>query len=113
MDLAGDVKMKECPVAPETRRVVFVAAGSSEAMRSAWRRWAGETDFKDSPDGCGLVIYSSPAAPWITERLAAALLPFFRTGGAETAVFEFQPIGRNFIRREESWFLTPGRVRPD
>lgn len=110
MDVAHELTgVKMLPIPTKARVRVFVPAGGGE-MLELWKRWAGEAEFESDPDGCGAVIFSSPTAPWVPQVLAEKILPFFLVGGAESAVFEFQSVEKNFVRRDEAWFRVPGRI---
>ena len=88
---------------------VFVPCGG-EGMKREFERWAGTVEFSSSPEGCGTVIFSSPAFPWVPESLAAALRPYFDKGKNECHTFEYDAVRKIFIRRGPDWLNVPGRV---
>lgn len=109
-DQAGDISMMTPPAFDsETLMKVFVPCGG-EAMKREFERWAGKVEFSSCPDGCGTVIFSSPASPWVTTSLANALRPFFAKGGTECHTFEYDVVRKVFVRRGPDWLEEPGRV---
>lgn len=103
MDIASEISMVAPAVRPDTRIRVFACGGAK--MRSEWCKHGGVTDFSHPASECGVVIFSSPCAPWVPRSMADTLRKFFDRGGNEAAVFEYDPIRNNFVRRDAEWLL--------
>lgn len=57
-----------------------------------------------------MVVFSSPASPWVTLSLANALRPYYAKGGSECNIFEYDVVRKIFTRRGPDWLETPGRI---
>lgn len=112
-DTADELKAVPPPIATATRRFVYIPAGRSAEMETAWLHWGGDTEFihaDPDPNKIGIVIFQLARAPYVTQELAARLRPFYSKAGTEANVFEFDPVLKTFTRRNPDWLEFPGRV---
>lgn len=94
------------------RRIAFVPRGGyahdDTALKEAWLRWGGETEFVHYPDRageCGICLFTRGALG-TNNQLAVHVQPFFERHGLEANVFEYDPPAQTFRRISPEWLAT-------
>lgn len=114
-DAADPLNAKLLPIPTEQRLDVFVCPGLSDEALARWISQAGQTTFHCAGEVifpatfCGIALFVRASNPrvrdgYICGRDSEYLEPFYERAGNEANVFEWQPIERNFVRRDRQWF---------
>lgn len=114
MDIGEELKAKELPIPTAQRNDIFVAT-PNDALQRDWARGDltaafhyPESDDRDPASFCGIALFFLEFSYLVPRRVFELLRPFFKRAGREANVFEYCPIRRLFVRRDEEWF--EGRV---
>lgn len=116
-DLADKLDIKSLPIPTAQRLDVFVCPGVPEEALRRWETQGGETTFhfaecskrvedwgQDMSKTCGMVLFVTVCDGWLSVPTSKMLAPFYARAGSETNAFQWQPIEKNFVRRDRDWF---------
>jgi hypothetical protein len=113
-DLADNLSAKQLPIPTAQRLDVFVAGHLDDDVLKRWETQAGTTNFwrwadcvalgKQPSNFCGIVLFAADPDGSIDGNKSQLLLPFYARAGSEANVFQWQPIEKNFVRRDQHWF---------
>jgi hypothetical protein len=113
-DLAGNLDIKSMPIPTEQRLDVFVAGHLDDMVLKRWESQAGTTSFwrwadceaanKRPSDFCGMALFAANTDGGVDGIKSQMLAPFYDRAGSEANVFQWQPIEKNFVRRDIHWF---------
>ena len=110
MDIGEELNAKVLPIPTAQRNDIFVATPHDQ-MQQDWVRGDNsavfhypDSDERDLASFCGIALFFLHYSYLVPRPLFNMLRPFFKRGGAEANVFEYCPVRRVFIRREEEWF---------
>ena len=105
-EVADNLNAVLLPIPTAQRLDVFVCDGVSDEALARWTAQAGTTTFwhyadcialgKSPASFCGIALFAEPHEQ---------LQPFYARAGSEANVFQWQPIERNFVRRDRDWFV--------
>jgi hypothetical protein len=122
-DLADNLgNVKQAPIPTEQRLDVFVADGTPEEALVRWESQGGKSVFhfcecsknpsdwgSDLSKKCGIALFMMPPRSEdgrLSAHQTRVLRPFYDRSGSESNVFEWQPLDKNFVRRDLDWFLS-------
>jgi len=117
-DLADNLgNVKQAPIPTEQRLDVFVADGTPEEALVRWESQGGKSVFHfftecpgcDPSKKCGIALFMLPPRSEdgrLSAQQTRVLRPFYDRSGSESNVFEWQPLDKNFVRRDLDWFLS-------
>jgi len=109
-DQAGELNAAVLPIPTAQRMDVFVCHGVPDEALRRWESQGGKSTFhraecsKELSKTCGIVLFVAIAGGHLCFRTRASLEPFYARAGAETNAFQWQPIEKNFVRRDKNWF---------
>lgn len=116
-DLADQLSIKSLPIPTEQRLDVFVCDGVPDEALCRWESQGGKSTFhraecsdqiqdwgKDMAQTCGIALFVAGSWGHLDERTSNLLQPFYDRAGSEANVFQWQPIEKNFVRRDKHWF---------
>lgn len=111
-DLADKLDIKSLPIPTAQRLDVFVCPGVPEEALRRWETQGGETTFhhhslsgRDMSKTCGMVLFVTLANGLLDVQASEQLQRFYDRAGTETNAFQWQPIEKNFVRRDRDWFF--------
>jgi hypothetical protein len=118
-DLADNLgNVKQALIPTESRMQVLVCPGVPDEARARWLTQGGDSKFhtvdirpgdsldnwgKDLSKVCGIVLFITGPHGYL-DRDTSAILSVFYKQGTETNAFQWQPIEKNFVRRDPDWY---------
>lgn len=113
-DTADKLDIKELPIPTAQRLDVFVCNGVPDDALERWSQQGGNTNFwrladcvalgKSPASFCGIALFIVGGYGFLDASTSEQLSYFFARAGTEANVFQWQPIERNFVRRDRHWF---------
>lgn len=113
-DEADNLNAKTLPIPTAQRLDVFVCGHLNGEPLERWRAQGGDSTFhleadarstgRDPAEFCGIVLFVVGANGHLDETTSKRLAAFYERAGKETNAFQWQPIEKNFVRRDRHWF---------
>ncbi len=113
--LLGNVKTM--PIPTEQRLDVFVCPGVPGEALDRWVTQGGISTFHhpecsariedwgvDMAKKCGIALFVTFVDGRLSLETSRLLAPFYDRAGDEANTFQWQPIEKNFVRRDRDWF---------